>query len=212
MFLGSCKIASKLTPCAEAPLRNFLSLVMVCIPILSPVPKITISFSCSFLVGFNFLALPDGLSGANSTHKCNFLNYTPAGASLQLVPNSEFTILSPSYLSHSSHNSKFKIHNLLISLALFKALYRLEKRLSLWGIKENSKAILLYFTNCKVVVVLTTHLIHYPPITYTYRVREISPQLQDSFQNNYSTITQSFCNYQKNHIHSLSLIVIYNIQ
>ena len=103
MFLGSCKIASKLTPCAEAPLRNFLSLVMVCIPILSPVPKITISFSCSFLVGFNFLALPDGLSGANSTHKCNFLNYTPAGASLQLVPNSEFTILSPSYLSHSSH-------------------------------------------------------------------------------------------------------------
>ena len=40
---------------------------------------------------------------ANSTHKCNFLNYTPAGASLQLVPNSEFTILSSSLLSHSSH-------------------------------------------------------------------------------------------------------------
>ena len=35
---------------------------------------------------------------AHSTHKCNFLNYTPAGASLQLVPNSEFKILS---LSHN---------------------------------------------------------------------------------------------------------------
>ena len=32
---------------------------------------------------------------------------SPAGASLQLVPNSQFTILSPSYLSHKSYNSQF---------------------------------------------------------------------------------------------------------
>ena len=41
---------------------------------------------------------------AHSTIKCNFLNYTPAGASLQLVPNSEFKILS---LSHQSHNCPY---------------------------------------------------------------------------------------------------------
>ena len=42
------------------------------------------------------------------------LTRTPAGASLQLVPNSQFTILYPSYLSHPSHNSEFTIHNLPI--------------------------------------------------------------------------------------------------
>ena len=71
-----------------------------------------------------------------------------AGASLQLVPNSKFTILSPSYSSHlsyPSHNSKFKIHNLPIPLALFKALYRLKKRLSLWCIKGNSRAVIFLF-------------------------------------------------------------------
>ena len=108
---------------------------------------------------------------ANSTHKCNFLNYTPAGESLQLMPNSKFKILSPShsshlshlshlshpsYLSHPSHNSKF-----IIPLALFGAHYRLEKLFSLWCIKENSRAILLYFTDCKAIEILTTHLIHY---------------------------------------------------
>ena len=46
----------------------------------------------------------------------------PAVASLQLVPNSKF----------------------IIPLALFRALYRLKKRLSLWCIKKNSRAILLY--------------------------------------------------------------------
>ena len=124
----------------------------------------------------------------SKTTKNNVIS--PAGASLQLVPNSEFTILSPSYLSHSfylshlshlSHpfsqfkiqNSKFSpcptiagaarppsplsllipptnpilptrltsptcptrptIHNskFIIPLALFRALYRLKKRLSL---------------------------------------------------------------------------------
>ena len=106
-----------------------------------------------------------------SHRSISILNF-PAGASLQLVPNSEFTILSPSHLSHLSHlshncpyipsplsllslpipptspilttrptcrptcltrpscptiqNSKFTI-----PLALFKALYRLEKHLSL---------------------------------------------------------------------------------
>ena len=48
----------------------------------------------------------------------------PAGASLQLVPNSEFTIQIP--------------------FALFRVLYRLKKHLSLWWRKENSEAILLY--------------------------------------------------------------------
>ena len=68
----------------------------------------------------------------------------PAGTSLQLVPN-----------------SKFKIQNLPIPLALFRAHYRLKKRLSLWCIKENSEAVLLYFTNCKGVGLSTTHLEHY---------------------------------------------------
>ena len=55
----------------------------------------------------------------SKTTKNNVIS--PAGASLQLVPNSEFTILSPSYLSHSSYLShlshlshpfsQFKIHN-----------------------------------------------------------------------------------------------------
>ena len=51
---------------------------------------------------------------------------SPAGASLQLVPNSQFTILSPSYPSHNCpcgsypiapqftiQNSQFRIHNSL---------------------------------------------------------------------------------------------------
>ena len=52
----------------------------------------------------------------SKTTKNNVIS--PAGASLQLVPNSEFTILSPSYLSHSSYLShlshpfsQFKIQN-----------------------------------------------------------------------------------------------------
>ena len=51
----------------------------------------------------------------SKTTKNNVIS--PAGASLQLVPNSQFTILSPSYLSHlshlshPSHNSKFIIQN-----------------------------------------------------------------------------------------------------
>ena len=57
--------------------------------------------------------------------------------------------------------AQFKIHNLPIPLALFKALYRLEKLFSLWCIKKNSRAILLYFTDCKAIEILTTHLIHY---------------------------------------------------
>ena len=44
-------------------------------------------------------------------------------------------------------NSEFKIQNLPIPLALFRALYRLKKRLSLWCIKEISRAILLYYTD-----------------------------------------------------------------
>ena len=128
----------------------------------------------------------------------------PAGASLQLVPNSKFRIHNslcrphshPSHYSHSSHNcpcsshpiipiaptiaphkqhncsifpllkggqggmllyfhprptiqnSKFTIHNLPIPLALFRAHYRLEKRFSLWCIKKNSRAILLYYIDC----------------------------------------------------------------
>ena len=39
-----------------------------------------------------------------SHRSISILNF-PAGASLQLVPNSEFTILSPSHLSHLSHLS-----------------------------------------------------------------------------------------------------------
>ncbi|GEM_PF-6508692 len=39
---------------------------------------------------------------------------------------------------------QFTIHNLPIPFPLFRAHYRLKKRLSLWCIKENSKAILLY--------------------------------------------------------------------
>ena len=48
-----------------------------------------------------------------------------------------------------------------IPFTLLKVLYRLEKRLSLWCIKENSRAVLFYFTDCKIVIILTTHLIHY---------------------------------------------------
>ena len=43
---------------------------------------------------------------------------------------------------------QFTIHNLPIPFALFRALYRLKKLFSLWCIKEISRAILLYFTNC----------------------------------------------------------------
>ena len=70
---------------------------------------------------------------------------SPAGASLQLVPNSKFS--HPSHLSHlsyPSHNSKFKIHNSPIPLALFRAHYRLKKHLSLWWVKENRVALFLY--------------------------------------------------------------------
>ena len=55
------------------------------------------------------------------SHRSISILNSPAGASLQLVPNSEFTILSPSYLSHSSYLShlshlshpfsQFKIQN-----------------------------------------------------------------------------------------------------
>ena len=41
-----------------------------------------------------------------SHRSISILNF-PAGASLQLVPNSEFTILSPSHLSHLSHNCPY---------------------------------------------------------------------------------------------------------
>ena len=49
-----------------------------------------------------------------------------------------------------------------IPLALFRALYRLEKHLSLWWVKRNSGAVLLYFTDRKSIEILTTHLVHYP--------------------------------------------------
>jgi len=39
-------------------------------------------------------------------------------------------------------NSKF-----IIPFALFKALYRLKKLFSLWQVKRNSRAILLYYTD-----------------------------------------------------------------
>ena len=45
--------------------------------------------------------------------------------------------------SPTIHNSKF-----IIPLALFRAHYRLEKRLYLWCIKKNSSAILLYCIDC----------------------------------------------------------------
>ena len=54
-------------------------------------------------------------------------------------------------------NSQF-----IIPLALFKALYRLKKRLSLWCIKGNSRAVLLYCVDQQVIGILTTHLEHYP--------------------------------------------------
>ena len=38
------------------------------------------------------------------------------------------------------HNSKFTI-----PLALFRALYRLKKLLSLWWVKGNSRVVLLYY-------------------------------------------------------------------
>ena len=38
-------------------------------------------------------------------------------------------------------NSKFKIHNLPIPFALFRAHYRFKKRLSLWCIKENNRLV-----------------------------------------------------------------------
>ena len=52
MFLGSCKIASKLTPCAEAPLRNFLSLVMVCIPSLAQACSLCPIQNSEFIIPF----------------------------------------------------------------------------------------------------------------------------------------------------------------
>ena len=42
--------------------------------------------------------------------------------------------------------------------------YRLEKRLSLWWVKKNKVLVILYFTDFKVVMLLTTHLIHYLPL------------------------------------------------
>ena len=107
----------------------------------------------------------------SKTTKNNVIS--PAGASLQLVSNSQFTILSPSYLSHLSHLShpfsQFKIQNskfspcptcptrptcltrptiqnsqFIIPLALFRAHYRLKKRFSLWWVKGNSRVVLLY--------------------------------------------------------------------
>ena len=63
----------------------------------------------------------------------------PAGASLQLVPNSKF----------------------IIPFALFRAHYRLKKCLFLWWVKGNRFLFFLYFTDCKVVIISTTLLIHY---------------------------------------------------
>ena len=109
----------------------------------------------------------------SKTTKNNVIS--PAGASLQLVPNSEFTILSLSHQSHNCpyipsllslpipptspilptrptcrtrptiHNSEFKIHNLPIPLALFRVHYRLKKLFSLWQVKRNSRVVLLYY-------------------------------------------------------------------
>ena len=61
-------------------------------------------------------------------------------------------------------NSQFKI-----PLALFRALYRLKKRLSLWCIKGNSEAVLLYFTNCKVVIIFNNTSDTLPPLTQTLK-------------------------------------------
>ena len=53
------------------------------------------AFVMKFVIGFN-----DSVTDKSP----------PAGSSLQLVPNSQFKILSPSYLSHLSHSS-YKSHN-----------------------------------------------------------------------------------------------------
>ena len=58
-------------------------------------------------------------------------------------------------------NSEFTIHNLPIPLALFRAHYRLKKLFSLWRVKRNSRVVLFCFTDCKDVMILTTHLKHY---------------------------------------------------
>ena len=132
------------------------------------------AFVMKFVIGFN-----DSVTDKSP----------PAGSSLQLVPNSQFKILSPSYLSHLSHssykshnrpcgsppplaqacslcpihnsqftihNSQFKIHNskFTIQNSKFKiqnskfkiqnshSHYRLKKRLFLWWVKGNSRAVL----------------------------------------------------------------------
>ena len=85
---------------------------------------------------------------------------SPAGASLQLVPNSKFRIhnsfpvppvplVSPvpalSILPAFSTLSPVPlIPQFIIPLALFRAHYRLKKLFSLWYIKENSRVVLLY--------------------------------------------------------------------
>ena len=107
----------------------------------------------------------------SKTTKNNVIS--PAGASLQLVPNSQFTILSPSYLSHlshPSHNSKFRIQNSL-PVPQSPPHTQLHAFAGFGSPSQPSQPSHTSHTShlphtCIVLIVslifLTTHLIHYP--------------------------------------------------
>ena len=63
--------------------------------------------------------------------------------SLCPIQNSQFSPRPTCPTRPTIHNSKF-----IIPLALFIALYSLKKRFSIWQVKRNSRAVLLYFTDC----------------------------------------------------------------